>query len=281
VFWTWMWGPVGLFLATPLTVCLVVLGRYVPQLAFLNVLLGDQPVLRAEAHFYQRLLAFDQDEAHEVVEEYLLMHSQTELYDEVLIPALTLAEQDRRHGALSAERESFIRGSLLELIDEVAEREDAAVPDTAVSEAAGECRVLCLPAKDEADQIAAQMLAQLLQRVHVDATSISVQALASEMVEEVAKHQAQVVCISVLPPLAVMHARYLCKRLRARFPALKIIVGLWGVHADAKKLRERLPSTCADHVTVSLAETVEQISKLQRLAKLLPDQPADAIVSRV
>jgi hypothetical protein len=222
------------------------------------VLLGDEPVLGAESRFYQRLLAFDQDEATEVVEDYLLTHSLTELYDEVLVPALTLAEQDRRRGDLSPERESFIRGSVLELIDEFTDSEEGATDS-----APAECCVLCLPAKDPADEIAAQMLVHLLRQKQVDAMSVSVTSLASEMVEKVASHQAQVVCISVLPPLAVMHARYLCKRLRARFPELKIIVGLWGVRISAQKARERLPETCATHVATSLAEAADQISRMQ------------------
>jgi hypothetical protein len=84
------------------------------------------------------------------------------------------------------------------------------------------------------------------------------------VIEEVANHQAQIVCISVLPPLAVMHARYLCKRLRARFPELKIVIGLWGVQANSQKLRERLPSTCADFMATTLAEAVTQIAPLHQ-----------------
>src|SRR6185295_4908973 len=95
VFWTVVWGPAGLVLSTPLTVCVVVLGRYVPHLSFLHILLGDEPVLEADAHLYQRLLALDQAEPRTIVENYLKTNPLIDLYDSVFIPALNLAEQDR------------------------------------------------------------------------------------------------------------------------------------------------------------------------------------------
>jgi predicted PurR-regulated permease PerM len=118
-FWTLLWGPIALVLSTPLTVCLTVLGRHVPQLEFLYVLLGDEPVLSPEAHYYQRLLALDEDEPSEIVETYLKEKSLEELYDSVLIPALSLAEQDRHQDRLDQERETFIYQSTRELIQEM------------------------------------------------------------------------------------------------------------------------------------------------------------------
>ena len=115
-FWTALWGPVGLILSTPLTVCLVVIGRHVPQLEFLHVILGDQPVLVPAAHFYQRLLALDQHEAQAVIDEFLKEHSLLELYDEVMIPALTMAEEERHRGALDEARERFLLQSIEEII---------------------------------------------------------------------------------------------------------------------------------------------------------------------
>src|ERR1700689_1681959 len=107
-FWTVLWGPAGLILSTPLTVCLLVLGRYVPQLSFLHILLGDEPVLEPQAQLYQRLLAMDQAEAQSVVDLFLKEHALIEFYNSVLIPALTLAEQDRHRGAIDNEREEFL-----------------------------------------------------------------------------------------------------------------------------------------------------------------------------
>src|ERR1019366_7253669 len=107
VFWTVLWGPAGLILSTPLTVCVVVLGRYVPQFAFLHILLGDEPALVEEAKFYQRLLAMDDQEARGVIDRYLSGHSLLQLCDSVIVPALTLAEHDRHKGALDPDREEF------------------------------------------------------------------------------------------------------------------------------------------------------------------------------
>ena len=98
VFWTWLWGPVGLLLATPLTVVLVVIGKYVPQLGFLDILLGDEPVLEPPERVYQRLLAMDQEEATELAREYLREMDLERVYDEVLNPALAMAEHDRHRG---------------------------------------------------------------------------------------------------------------------------------------------------------------------------------------
>src|SRR5882724_10716237 len=105
VFWTWLWGPIGLFLSTPLTVCLVVIGRYVPSMEFLHILLGDEPVLKPETKFYQRMLAMNLDEATELAENYLKGKSLEQLNDGMIIPALSLVEEDRHRGRLDEERQ--------------------------------------------------------------------------------------------------------------------------------------------------------------------------------
>ena len=116
IFWTWLWGAVGLLLAVPLTVCLVVMGRYIPQFAFLSIMLGDQPVLSLQDRFYQRLLARDQEEAAELAEAYVGEHGLEALYEDVLIPVLDLAERDRHNDALSEERTRFVFDSMRTLI---------------------------------------------------------------------------------------------------------------------------------------------------------------------
>src|SRR5205085_9218365 len=107
-FWTWLWGPIGLILSTPLTACLVVLGKYVPQLEFFNILLGDEPVLDAEITYYQRLLAHDEDEATELIESAVQEGKVDCLYDGVLLPTLVLAKRDRENGELAPEDEEFV-----------------------------------------------------------------------------------------------------------------------------------------------------------------------------
>ena len=124
VFWTWLWGPIGLLLSTPLTVCLVVIGKYVPPLAFLGVLLGDEPVLEPKSRIYQRLLALDREEASELLEESLKEQRLVEVYDGALLPALGLAEQDRHGGDLDEQRHQFVLDSIRGLVDELAEQEE-------------------------------------------------------------------------------------------------------------------------------------------------------------
>src|ERR1700739_1131828 len=119
IFWTAIWGPIGLVLSTPLTVCLLVVGRHVPQLRFLHILLGDEPPLTPESRFYQRLLAMDHEEAREVLQKCLTEMSIEDLYENVMIPALALAEQDRHQNLLQDENEKFINQSTRELIDEL------------------------------------------------------------------------------------------------------------------------------------------------------------------
>ena len=122
VFWAVLWGPIGLILSTPLTVCLILIGRYVPQLSFLEVLLGDEPVLPLEANFYQRLLALDQDEATVIAETFLKEKPIGSFYDDVLLPALAMAEQDRHLRTLDSETADFINQNTRELIEELGER---------------------------------------------------------------------------------------------------------------------------------------------------------------
>src|SRR5580698_6781599 len=169
IFWTAIWGPIGLVLSTPLTVCLLVAGRHVPRLRFLHILLGDEPVLTPSSRFYQRLLAMDHGEARQVLESYLEGKTLEELYDSVLIPALGLAEQDRHQNRLEDAHQKFICQSTRELIDEFweprSEDPTAAVDggergelSSAAAVRGGQSRkIVCLPARDEADEIVAIM----------------------------------------------------------------------------------------------------------------------------
>ena len=288
VFWTWMWGPIGLVMSTPLTVCLTVMGRYVPQLSFLHTLLSDEEVLPPEARFYQRLLALDPEEASDIAEEYLKDNSLEALYDKVLLPALSLAEQDRHQGDLDETKERFILNAMRELVDELGTkakhmRNDAQAADNSdVLQVLplADVRVLCLPARDDADEITGMMLGQLLEAKGVQVVLVSAQSLSGEMLLQVSEEQPGVVCVSALPPLAATHARYLCKRLRPNFPTLKIVVGLWQTKGSTKKAETRLLETGIDQFVTTLAEATEQLVQLvasQRLVKtggVLADAPA-------
>jgi predicted PurR-regulated permease PerM len=264
IFWGMLWGPVGLILSTPLTLCLILVGRYVPQLNFLDILLGDEPVLSPQAHFYQRLLALDEEEARDIADKYLKENSLGNLYDSVLIPALGLAEQDRHMNALDETRTKFIQQSTRELVEEL---NDEVAPNGA-SSAKGDPppiaqkisipsgpRIVCIPARDEADEIVGTMVAQLLRRAGQDAHVLSIGPV-SAMLEKVEELHADVICVSALPPFATGQARSVCKQLRQRCPKVKIILGLWEFPGGVARAQERVGLGCADVIGTSLAQIV-------------------------
>jgi predicted PurR-regulated permease PerM/methylmalonyl-CoA mutase cobalamin-binding subunit len=265
IFWTAIWGPIGLVLSTPLTVCLLVVGRHVPRLRFLQILLGDEPPLTPDSRFYQRLLAMDHEEARQVLEKCLEGKTLEELYDSVLIPALNLAEQDRHGNRLEDANEKFICQSTRELIDEFweprSEQPAAAVEGGELGElslavalrADRSRKILCVPARDEADEIVAIMLAQVLEMAGHQAQYVPL-GTAAEMLAQVKEEKPDVVCISSLPPFAIPHARALYAKLRAQDSTLRIVVGLWNFSDDPLKVNRRLGLAEGTHAFTTLAE---------------------------
>ena len=269
VFWGTLWGPAGLMLSTPLTVCLLVLGRHVPQLEFLHVLLGEEAGLAPEVHFYQRLLAMDQTEAQAVVDNFLKERTPLEVYDLVFIPALRMAEEDRHRAALDEDREIFIAQSISEMIAEIgASARPAQAPDIRDDKSRPTARrVICLPASDQADEMTATMLSQVVERAGYPVVSLPVKDSPSDAVKEMAAISPQpgdVVCISALPPFALLNARTMSKRLRSQFPDLKIVVGLWNFSRDGSAAGERFGKEFADAVVTTLAEALEQIRRQEK-----------------
>jgi predicted PurR-regulated permease PerM len=231
VFWTWIWGPIGLVLAMPLTVCVVVMAKYIPGLHFLSVLLGDQPVMAEEQRVYQRLLAGDVSEARKLLLARLKESSLSEVYDQVLIPALSLAERDRHAGLLHEEQEDAVEETARELVDDLGEvaaaRKAAESPAAPTAAGTQHVRVLCAPLRDEADDISAQMLEQLLHAEGVEVELAANESLTGELVESIESLKIDIALISILPPLPPRSSRLLCRRLRDRYPQLPIVVGYW------------------------------------------------------
>jgi predicted PurR-regulated permease PerM len=234
IFWALIWGPIGLILSVPLTVCLVVVGSHVPNLEFLTVLLGDQPVMQPDAHYYQRLLANDQREASQVLETNLKGTSLESLYDSVLVPALHLAELDRHRNELDDSTVSFIIQTTKDLVEELGLKQDDSQSTDLSSERAAAERIICLPVRDDADEIVGIMLAQLLERAGYSAIALPIGSVEG-MLAEVGRIQPGVVCLSALPPYAISHARGIYRRLRVQYPTVKIIVGLWNYAEDPLK----------------------------------------------
>jgi predicted PurR-regulated permease PerM len=275
VFWTWLWGPVGLVLATPLTVCLVVIGRHVPRLSFLSIVLSDEEALTPAEDCYHRMLTpGDRDEL-ELVESYLKANSLTALYDTVFIPVLTAAENDAREERLEPAQLSHVQQSMRDIIEDLGTRPTlpARVVALAKTKAAGEapdaalmlapdCRVYCLPARADRDELAGTMLVQLARKEGFGAQNAPSQLVAGELLELTEKADVDVVCISVLAPSTVIQARYLCLKLRAVLPKLKIVIGLWGETEGMTESTKRLRDSGADEVVTTLAEALVQIARL-------------------
>ena len=270
VFWTWLWGPIGLVLAVPLTVCLAVMGRHVPKLQFLSVLLSEEQALAPHEECYHRLLAFGLDEAHDLAEAYVKTNSLTSLYDSVLIPTVALAEMDAQRDELDAEQRSLIHLHIQDLVEDFGSAppsKSQLAADKAVAQltpfplSAPTCRVLCIPARAYRDELAGAMLVQLLQQQDFDAENASAVLSSGELVEMAAKSDPEAICISVVAPSTLIHARYLSAKVRARLPRVKIVVGIWGATENMGSASERLRSSGADEVVVSLAEAVVQLAK--------------------
>jgi hypothetical protein len=249
-------------------------------MSFLHVLLGDETALSVEAQFYQRLLALDQEDARTIATTFLKTHSLVSLYDEVLVPALTLAEQDRHKGGLDETRESFLFLSVSEIVSELGVyRPESALaksrkltsrwmspgphelPSSNAEPAPSAIRVFCLSANDQADEIMSSMLSQLLERAGHGVLSLPVGSPFEEILAHLPPEPQDVVCISALPPFAFAQSRALCQRVRIYLPQIKILAGVWGFTGDLDKAKERFGSTRPDKVVASLAQAVEQISE--------------------
>ncbi|MGH7322501.1 MAG: AI-2E family transporter [Candidatus Rokuibacteriota bacterium] len=273
-FWTWLWGPMGLVLSGPLTVCLVVLGKYVPEMHFIQVLMGDAPALEADVAYYQRLLARDQDEAGEIVEAYVKEHGREGVYDAVLVPALTCLRRDREHERLTEEDEQFGLRATREILEAMAPpaTEGAAV-EPHFARSAQQTAIIGCSAQDEADELAMLMLRQLLEATHVEIQVLSAEMLAAEAVAEVEVQRAKVVCIAAVPPGGLTQSRYLCKRLRQRFPDLRILVGRWGLAGNLEENQTLLAAAGADAVATSLLESRDQLIQTLHLTPSSPSIP--------
>jgi predicted PurR-regulated permease PerM len=264
-FWAWLWGPIGLVIATPLTACLAVLGRYVPNLEFFGILLGDEPALAPHLVYYQRLLAKDQDEAMDIVEEFLQTQPPLEVYDRLLVPALVVTKENRERGEFTAKDEQFIIEVTREVVDDLVlpnassnGRKQESAPH---SDEPAENRVLMFgcPARDEIDELSLSMFRHLVEPSKCRFEIISHKQLTAEVLAHVQQDQPEAVCIACVPPRGLTHTRYLCKRLRAQLPDLKILVGCWGLEPNSDRTRERLLAAGANKVGSRLLETRDQL----------------------
>lgn len=279
IFWTWLWGPIGLLLSTPLTVCLVVLGRHVPRFGFLDVLLGSEPVLTPPESLYQRLLAGDPDEATEKAEEFLETRPLLDFYEDVAIPALSLMEHDRARGVLGDDRRAVIAASFLTLVDNLSDHEDAPpVADAAAAQPgdgvppvrlptldaatlAPDWRdrpVLCAGGRGNLDDAAAAILGQLFERCGVGTRLLSFDANALATYAGLDLTGVRVICLSYMNAGSLAHARYLVRRLRRRTDA-RILIGFWSLAPEEAQGLDLVKLTRADLCATCLGDAVDQV----------------------
>jgi len=285
IFWTWLWGPIGLVLSTPLTVCLVVLGRHVPRLEFLDVILGDRPPLTSIESFYQRMLAGDPDEAFGQAELLLKERSLCSYYDEIALKGLQLAGNDASRGVLTPEQTTRVRNAIDELVADLAVYDDKdpvlapdrrgalgdettpqhePAPDGSVpppteraAEWSSETPILCVAGRGPLDDAASIMLAQLLGKHGLGAESVTHETVSRANIAALKPNGYAMVCISYLEISGTpSHLRLLIRRVRQRMPNAAILVGLWPAEAEVAADEGLRASVGASHYVSSLREAV-------------------------
>ncbi len=283
-FWAWLWGPLGLLMASPLTVCLVVLGKHVPGLAFVGLLMDDTPALAPEYGFYQRLVARDQSEAAELIDSHIRTEPPASVYDALLLPALSYAERDRLEHRLSAEEEAAVIDATRELISDAAEtirrhaktEPPAAAADPSLLRPCEPLRVLGYAINGDADEVALAMLAHLLDDLPIAVEITGARMQAVELTSLVRDGKFSVVCFADLPPSPSSKTRYLVRRLRAALPELRIAVGRWGPPALADESPQRLLGAGANHVASLLVESRNYLGGLLEMPRLPVPDTAEA-----
>jgi predicted PurR-regulated permease PerM len=292
IFWTWIWGPVGLVLSTPLTVCLVVLGKHVPQFQFFEVLFGSEPVLDPKARLYQRLLAGDADEATDQAEEWLEENHLADFYAQIAIPAMLLAEQDRARGVMTEDQKQRLAASAQSLVsnlkeialeeeeEEAEERENGELPQERADEAkdkmsdtAGKVggekaiaeidlpdgsgrSVLVVGGRGLLDDATASMLAQVLRVTGATATKAGHADLEPARLRQLKIDGVETVVVCFLNPDSLHHGRFLVRRLKRMRPQLRIGVVLWSQPGETSAAPKAAARLGADFVAVSVAEAV-------------------------
>lgn len=290
LFWGFLWGPIGLILATPFTMCLVVLGRHVERLEFLDVLLGDRPALTPVENFYQRMLAGDPDEAQDQAEQMLKTRSLSSYYDEVALKGLQLAAADFQRGVLTQPQLDTIKTLTQSLVDEFEARPDqepaaaekaAKTPSDTLSLAEqkhptnedvaeqapeqstrpaiwqGEAPVLCIAGRGMLDEAASSMLAQLLEKHGIGARVVPHSAVARGQIRQLDVSGVAMMCVSYLDISGnPAHLRYLLRRLREKNPGGKVLVGLWPTEDPVLTDQVMRKEVGADYYVTSLREAV-------------------------
>lgn len=252
-FWTWLWGPIGLLLATPLTVCVVVIGRHLPGLDFLSALMADTPALTSDVGFYQRVLARDQSEAAELLQQWVAREPPGTVYDALLLPSLNYARRDRLTERLRPDEEAAVVQTIRELLADLGPQDVATGPSPL--EAGETIPVAAYPVGGSSDALAIDMLRQLMATERQSLDVASSHMLTSELLPWLHRLRHRVVCVVDLPPGRSSKTRYLVQKLRAADPQLVIVVCRWSAPDMADGDDAALLGAGANHVSSSLADS--------------------------
>lgn len=263
IFWTTLWGPIGLVLATPLTVCLSVIGRYVPRLHFLGTLLGSSQVLTTEERFYQRLLAGNAEDAVEIGEDFVDRHSSMEFYDQVAVPALRLAETDRQRSIDDVGVRRRLAEDVIAVVREVSDhaygQQQSSCDDRPLRSirAVGE-PVLCLGGRTELDLAAAEIIARALEERRIGACVLPPVRVSQNAIKQLDFRGVEVVCLAYSSPTPHSSVRFVCRRIKRHAPDVKTLVWLWNSlpETDQATLREQISS---DSIALSADAAATQI----------------------
>jgi predicted PurR-regulated permease PerM len=286
-FWTWLWGPLGLLMASPLTVCLVVIGKHVSGLEFVGLLMDDSPALAPENAFYQRLLARDQSEAAELIDSHIKTEPPASVYDALLLPALNYAERDRLEHRLSPEEEAAVIEATRDLIADTAEfarrqapaASPAAADESSVLGPRPPLNVLGYAVNGIADEVALAMLAHLVDDLPISMEITGARMRAAELVSLIKDRHVSVVCFADLPPSSSSKTRYLVRRLRSALPDLRITVGRWGPAALADDSSQPLLDAGADHVATLLVDSRSYLDGLLEMPRVPVPDATDAALT--
>ena len=250
VFWAWLWGPAGLLLATPLTVCVAVMGKHIPSLEFLDILLGSRPPIADSDRFYQRLRVLNEEDALDVLEDSLQERTLTETFEEVVLPALVRLDHDLTQGTIDGALEREIGRMIRRLIEEIAPRKE---------ESRGGEHLLILPAAHSSDEVAGYLIAGLLRDRKCELEVLSAHLLTSEMVSQTVDRDPNCVFICVVDSRSVLPATHLARRIRASLPLVKIFVGIW-CEDESGRRRKRIAQSNVQ-ICSNLAEATQALAQ--------------------
>jgi predicted PurR-regulated permease PerM/methylmalonyl-CoA mutase cobalamin-binding subunit len=255
MFWTWLWGALGLLLSTPLTVCLAVLGKYVPSLGAFATLLGEESELAADVRFYQRLLTFDQDGATDIVENALADRPRAEVFDGILVPALSRAETDLKRGQIESREAEFLWRVAGDLLDDQEQSPELSLSTVTPTDPTARTRIVGVAVADRSDELALRMLRLAVEPLGHTIEVVGIDARPTlDTIETILQHEPDVVVLSHIPPGGLTATRYLLRRLKARQADLRIVVGNWTAAEDTAREDALLRDAGAAAVFHKIAE---------------------------